>query len=1052
MTGVDGRVDVGEVRPHTGVSMALAPTVSLSTARLFQVTGAVSSRRLASQLGTLGSPEEPPVACDIVHVADPTADAESFALATSPDGPRLRVRLYEVATDERLVLLAGHPAVTSHAVMAEWAMRLRAMLTGDPPVVPEPPKSGIGDLSGGDVEDDWSYWRAALAGEFAQLELGGRWGRVAGDGRPAHRRAYPIGAAAARQWRSLAARSGVGVEVLAITGVALLLRRYLGVSDLILSVPLAGPRGENVVPLRLVLADDADVRETVRHVADRLAQARGHLTLPADELVRRLNPPRVDGRNPLDQIQVVVDALVLPQGVGTFVASAALGETGPPESAGPVMLRPVALGAGHVAGELRIVILTAGAITLAIQHPTTLDRRLAEALPRDLATIIDDLVAGVAPRRVLARATAIATDWPEPARAHRHPAGFVPAAPGEPAVADRFRSVAAAHAARVAIIDTGLTWTYAQLAAAAGGYAAAFVTAGLGPGDRVGIYLDQGAHAVAAMLGALAVGAAYVPLDPTYPDARIEQILTSADLRAVVTSRRLPRPVAMDRAPAELALIHLEEVVPAPYPAASAGTLDDIAYVLFTSGSTGRPKGVAQTQRALLAAVANHVNNLRITPSDRLSVLASFSHDMSLPDIFGALLAGAVLVPIDVRRHGLSDLAGRLAAARVTVYHSTPTLYRYLVNTLNADGRLTDVRVVLLGGEEALVSDVELARRHFAIDCVFVNGYGATEATFVAQHHLGQSDPLDRATVPIGFPLSGYEIELRDARGNPTVLTGELVIRSRYVAPGYWRDPERTAERFGIDPDGVAWYRTGDLARRLPDGRLVCLGRLDRQVKIHGYRVELGEVEAHLADQPGVVRAVAFARPGTTGEPVLYAYAQAAAGHALDGGELRAALAQRVPHFALPRIIAVRTELPLTPTGKVDVAALPTPTPSADAPGAAPRTQMERLVAAIWRDTLDVAEVNVGDNFFEAGGHSLLMAVVQRELARVLGRTVPLVTLFAHPTVGTLAAAIEREDGAHPVRPEAGNGRVRIEDRMARRRAARTRGVPPDHSGQVEPA
>ena len=334
----------------------------------------------------------------------------------------------------------------------------------------------------------------------------------------------------------------------------------------------------------------------------------------------------------------------------------------------------------------------------------------------------------------------------------------------EETVADRFRAVAALHPDRVAVLTDDAAWSYAHLAAMAGGYAVALATAGVGPGDRVGLLLGHGPEAIAAMLGVLGCGAAYVPLDPAYPPARLSYMRYQADLRVIVTERSLDASRAGAVAGTAPTIVHTDVIVPAPYPPPCATGPDEPAYLLYTSGSTGRPKGVVQTNRGVLAGIANHIQNFRITPADRVSVLASFSHDMAVSDLYGALLAGAAVVPIDVRRHGLAQVIERLDAQQVTVYHSTPTLFRYLVDSLGPERRLPSVRIALVGGEAATVSDLVRARRHFAPDCVFVNGYGATEATFVAQLHVGPELAATGGALPIGHPLAGYEIERASCR------------------------------------------------------------------------------------------------------------------------------------------------------------------------------------------------------------------------------------------------------------------------------------------------
>ncbi|EWM64201.1 LOW QUALITY PROTEIN: amino acid adenylation domain protein, partial [Micromonospora sp. M42] len=357
----------------------------------------------------------------------------------------------------------------------------------------------------------------------------------------------------------------------------------------------------------------------------------------------------------------------------------------------------------------------------------------------------------------------------------------------------------------------------------------------------------HGVATITGILAALASGSPYVPLDPAYPAARLAAMLRDAGVRAIVADPGHEERAATLAAAAglELPVVSLrrgEAGVPVP---AGPARPDDPAYVLYTSGSTGKPKGVVQSHRNVLFGVRNHVRNFAVRPDDRTSVLTSFGYDMAVTDTFGALLSGAAAVPVDVRTHGLGHLTGALAGRGVTVYHSTPTVFRYVMASLGEHGRLPSVRAVVLGGEEVTRHDVTLARRSFAPGVVFVNGYGTTEISFAAQHHLPPDAGPGRAVVPIGHPLPGVEVVLTDPAGRPACLTGEVVVRTPHVALGYLGLPELTADRF-TEHDGVRAYRTGDIARRLPDGTLVYLGRGDRMVKIRGYRVELGEIEACL--------------------------------------------------------------------------------------------------------------------------------------------------------------------------------------------------------------
>ncbi|MEV1329755.1 AMP-binding protein [Micromonospora costi] len=562
----------------------------------------------------------------------------------------------------------------------------------------------------------------------------------------------------------------------------------------------------------------------------------------------------------------------------------------------------------------------------------------------------------------------------------------------------RFGDVVAACPDHPAVLGETQQLSYAELAGLAGGYADALRGAGSRAGDRVALLTAHGARTIAAILGTLAAGCAYVPLDPNFPPARLRHMLATAEVTTILCGAEhedLARALGADAsaplgadAPAPRVVV-VDDPRPAPLRPVPVDP-DALAYVLFTSGSTGVPKAVGQTHRNLLHVVRNQIDTLDLGPADRLSLLASFSFDAAIPDLYPALLTGAAVVPVDLRRHGLAHAVEQLARHGVTVYHSTPTVYRFLLDTPGVE-RLDRVRVVLLGGEQATHADAARGRGRFAPGCLLVNGYGATEMTFAARYALplAEADPDAAGPLPIGTALPGYQLRLA---GN-----GEIVVRGAHLAPGYL---DRASDRFFTDADGVPAYRTGDLGERLPTGELVCLGRLDRQVKVRGFRVELTEIEALLAAEPGVAGARAIARDGE-----LLAYVRPAAGP-LDPAALRAALARHLPDYALPRAVVAVDEFPLTVTGKIDERALPDP--AAVVPeGAGPATPTERAVHDIWCGVLGRSAVGRTDSFFDVGGQSLLLGQVQQRIAERFGVRLPMLRLFEHPTIAALARLLD---------------------------------------------
>ncbi|GAB3489870.1 non-ribosomal peptide synthetase [Amycolatopsis cihanbeyliensis] len=599
-----------------------------------------------------------------------------------------------------------------------------------------------------------------------------------------------------------------------------------------------------------------------------------------------------------------------------------------------------------------------------------------------------------------------------------------------------FAAISAASPDAPAVIADDGELSYGRLAA--GATAVAERVRRQRPEGPVALLCRHGATTIGGILGSLLAGHPYVPLDPTFPRGRLAYqladsgaglLLTDEDNRSFaeeVAGEAPSRPVVVDIDPA----LNIESTVDRDRLVSPAAP-DDPAYLLYTSGSTGKPKGVWQSQRNVVFGARNHIRRFTITPADRTSVLTSFGFDMAVTDTFSALLSGAAAVPIDVRSSGLARLATLLAERGVTIYHSTPTVYRYLLAGPGREEELTDIRVVLLGGEEVTARDVRLCREHLGPECVFVNGYGTTEVSFIAQHHLPPSAPVPDGIVPVGRPLDGIEVLLLDGEGRPGT-EGEILVRSPHIALGYHGEAGGAGARFGTW-EGERTYRTGDLARRLPDGTLAFLGRADRQVKVRGHRVELGEVETRLADLPGVAQAAVLARTGTAGgDTELIGYAVPSGDGELDPAAARDALAGQLPDYMLPRAIIPLTELPLTVTGKLDERALPDPPSPGPVTEPEGLTELESVIARTWCETLGLDSVGRDEHFFDIGGHSLLMALVQLRLASSLGTKPPMATLFAHPTVGALAAHL----AGTATTPDAGQVAT---ERAARRRQARTK-------------
>ncbi|MCQ4083499.1 amino acid adenylation domain-containing protein [Streptomyces sp. RB6PN25] len=599
---------------------------------------------------------------------------------------------------------------------------------------------------------------------------------------------------------------------------------------------------------------------------------------------------------------------------------------------------------------------------------------------------------------------------PPPLWAPPTPPGYRPLAPAGPqeSLPQRLSAVAAEHADLPALSGAGGDYSYAALDRVTT-VLAHRLRRSAGPGTRLALLCEHDVDAVLGVWAALKSGAAYVPLDPRMPDGRLSRILASADVTAIACSPALAGRacvLAKGRQVVPLYPVGPTADAPAPAPVAAGSP----AYLLFTSGSTGRPKAVEQTHHNVLEHALAYADRIRLGPGDRLPLLARFTFDAAVMDLFGALLSGASLHVVDPLLPAPA-LRERLAAVGTTVVHCTPTLFRHLVGDLPESGpptpQLATVRMVVLGGEEAGRQDFRRFLAAFPPDSALVNGLGPTECTVALQHLAGRAD-LTGAVLPVGHPANGVRVRLLDPDGHPTEVYGELEIVSDRVAAGYWRQPEATARAFGTGPDGVRFHRTGDLVRRRPDGSLVFQGRKDRQLKVRGHRLEPGEIEAALRAHPTVAQAALIGDERSGGDRLL-AYVTAATPFPPDVEQLTSYLAGILPDYAVPWRITVLDGFPVGPTGKLDRCALPLPEELPRSGDDAPRTPVEQSVADIWCRVLGVTAVGVNASFMVSGGDSLRVLEMLSAVRDEFGVDIPLIDFLKSPTV----AAVTRAIGEH---------------------------------------
>ncbi|MBO4270193.1 non-ribosomal peptide synthetase [Microbispora triticiradicis] len=565
----------------------------------------------------------------------------------------------------------------------------------------------------------------------------------------------------------------------------------------------------------------------------------------------------------------------------------------------------------------------------------------------------------------------------------------------------------------VAVVCGETEVTYGELGRRADRLAASLRGSGVRPGDVVGVRLPRSTEAIVALLAVWRAGAAYLPFEPDEPDERMAFSLADAGATHVITTRTPPAGLtAVDPATgsAEEEAAAGERRPDGEGPDRPGGTRPgDVAYVISTSGSTGRPKGVAVEHGAIAARIRWMRGEYGLTPGDRVVQFASLSFDTHLEEVFPALAAGATLVLLPGGAATLPDLLAAPGGERITVLDLPTAYWHHLVEEIDQIAWPPALRLVIIGGEQASGGAVARWRRRFGDGVRLLNTYGPTEAAVIATWaDLGADPGAGRGAAPygrppIGRPVGATTVHLLDAAGVPVPrgAIGELVVGGAGVARGYLRRPALTAAAFVPDPagpPGARRYRTGDRARWNQAGELEFLGRLDGQLKVRGFRIEPGEVEARLLDHPGVGQAFV-----TVHAEELVAYVTGTA----TGEELAAHLARTLPRHLVPTAWVGLDALPLTSRGKVDRAALPAPVRGPSAGHVPPSTDAELLVAEVWAELLGVATVGADDDFFALGGHSLLATRIAARLRRTTGVEVPVRTIFERRTVADLAVALE---------------------------------------------
>ncbi|MBW0971023.1 non-ribosomal peptide synthase/polyketide synthase [Pseudomonas aeruginosa] len=936
-------------------------------------------------------------------------------------GPLLRVLLLPLATDECVLVLTLHHIIAdgwSMQVLVDELIRVYAALRHDqPPALAELPIQYADFaawqrqwMDGGERERQLDYWVSRLGGEQPLLELPSDRPRPQQQSHRGRRIGIPLPAELAEALRRLAQAEQGTLFMLLLASFQALLHRYSGQNDIRVGVPIANRNREetegligffvNTQVLRAELDGQLPFRELLRQVRQVVVEAQGHQDLPFEQLVDALQPERSLSHAPLFQVMYNHQR---DDHRGSRFAS--LGELEVEDLAWDVQTAQFDL-------TLDTYESSNGLLAELTYATDLFDASSAERIAGHWLNLLQSIVARpearIAELKLLdeAEARADLLQW------NPHPQDFPPASCLhrliERQAAERPRATAVVYGERA--LD------YGELNLRANRLAHRLIELGVGPDVLVGLAAERSLEMIVGLLAILKAGGAYVPLDPRYPSDRLDYMIEDSGIRLLLTQR-----AARERLPLGEGLPCLlldAEHEWAGYPESdpqSAVGVDNLAYVIYTSGSTGKPKGTLLPHGNVLRLFDATRHWFGFSADDAWSLFHSYAFDFSVWEIFGALLHGGrlVIVPHETSRSP-EDFLRLLCRERVTVLNQTPSAFKQLMQVACAGQEVPPLalRHVVFGGEALEVQALRPWFERFGDRAPrLVNMYGITETTVhVTYRPLSLADLDGGAASPIGEPIPDLSWYLLDAGLNPVPrgCIGELYVGGAGLARGYLNRPELSCTRFVADPfstTGGRLYRTGDLARYRCDGVVEYVGRIDHQVKIRGFRIELGEIEARLLAQPGVAEAVVLPHegPGAT-QLVGYVVTQAAPSDpAALRDTLRQALKASLPEHMVPAHLLFLERLPLTANGKLDRRALPAPDASRlQQDYAAPRSELEQRLAAIWADVLKLGRVGLDDNFFELGGDSIIsIQVVSR--ARQAGIRLAPRDLFLHQTIRGLA-------------------------------------------------
>ncbi|GAA0510052.1 hypothetical protein GCM10010390_10970 [Streptomyces mordarskii] len=951
---------------------------------------------------------------------------EPFDLST---GPLLRAKVLRLEEHDHVLLLTVHHVATDAwsqgILVGELSAAYEAFDAGREPVLPPLPVQYADYaewerdwLSGPTLRRQLDYWTKRLDGMAPALELPTDRPRPSVARQEGDAVRWELPAELIQAARRLGAGENATLYMTLLAAFQLVLGRYVDSDDITVGTPVAN-RGRaevegligffvNTVVLRTDLSGDPTFRQLLARVRDMAAGAFAHGDLPFEYLVEQVHPERDLSRNPLVQvlfqmINVPAERLALP------------GAETEPYDHGRILTR--------MDLEVHLVETEDGVLGHIVFSEALFDRSTVERLLHHVTVVLRGVLAE--PDRRLSEISPL--DDAERAKVleeFNHTAGPVPAG-SLPAL---FTAQAEHRPGAVAVISGADRITYAELDQRSNQLAHLLESRGIGPETLVGLCVDRGAEMIVAILAILKLGAAYVPIDPNHPRDRIQFVLADAGVTVAVTQQRftslLETPAETEGGTPGIRLVLLDAERASltsrpPTPPMARPSAQNLAYVIYTSGSTGVPKGILMPASCVLNLVAWQKKALPIGPDAKTAQFATLTFDISLQEIFSALLYGeTIVIPGEELRMDPVEFARWIHTHEIDQLFVPNVMLRAISEEVDPHGtELAALRHLSQAGEPlSLHHDLrELCARRPELR--LHNHYGPSEAHVVTSYSLPAEVAEWPLTAPIGRPIGNTRVYVVDRRLRPVPVgvPGELCVAGAGLARGYLGRPDLTASRFVANPfhgDGSRMYRSGDLVRWLPDGNLEYLGRIDDQVKIRGFRIEPGEIEAILARHQDVLHTAVMVREDTPGDKRLVAYvvadATAADRHDRLTETLRRHVESAVPEYMVPSAFVLLDTMPLTSGGKIDRKALPAPDLRTvlEVGYVAPRTPEEEAVCRVYAELLGATRAGIDDDFFALGGHSLIATRVVARLRTALGIDVPLKTVFQQRTPRELAATL----------------------------------------------